>query len=614
MENIKVSVIIPVYNGENYINKCLDSVLAQTLKEIEIIIVDDNSTDSTSKILEEYIQKGNKITVIKLEKNNMQGHARNIGIKYAKGKYIGFIDSDDYIEPKFYEKLYNTAEKYQSDIASAGIITHKKYINKTTITYNRTICTTDIQEKIKLCADTKKNFFYVWNKIYKTEMLNKNNIQFSENCIYEDVLFSIKALYYSNAVVSVPKVKYHYIKRKNSTLHIKDKQGKKQQDLIFEYEKLQTFCNEKSIILPERLNYYVTYWYNPIVKTYIGKYQTKDSLFGFIPIKKQSINYDFPIDMVYLWVDGKDPAWREKKQFWQKQYGMEINEQAITDGRFEDNEELKYSLRSLEKYASWINKIYIVTDNQIPAWLNTNHQKIKVVFHKDIIPQENLPLFNSEAIESYLPYIPGLSNHFIYGNDDMYLSRYVDKTFFFTPDGYPIVRLKHQVSSKYIKTSMYTRSILNLQKIIRKTFGKSYPYAPHHNIDAYYKPDFLNCIDLYKEQFSKTMQHKFRTEGDIQRVIVTYYALAINHGKLKHYSRIDKYLPPLKRLKMRIKKKYKTDSIVMTMKNKNPYSKLNKYKPALFCTNDGEGITNFDRQRIKIFLEETFPEKSSFEL
>ena len=106
----KVSVIIPVYNVEEYLRECLDSVVNQTLKEIEIICVDDGSTDSSLEILKEYAQKDNRITVIgTLNKN--AGHARNIGISIARGKYLGFIDSDDYIEPTMYEELYAKSKK-----------------------------------------------------------------------------------------------------------------------------------------------------------------------------------------------------------------------------------------------------------------------------------------------------------------------------------------------------------------------------------------------------------------------------------------------------------------------------------------------------------------------
>lgn len=363
-------------------------------------------------------------------------------------------------------------------------------------------------------------------------------------------------------------------------------------------------------------NQYISknYWYTPFIKTTIDHIYRKDFLFGFIPIKKELIDYSFNVDIVYLWVDGDDPNWLVKKQHWQTLKGKGLNEQAITKGRFINNDELKFALRSVEKNIPWINKIYIVTDNQIPKWLDTTNEKIKIVFHNEFIPKENLPLFNSEAIESYLTEIPNLSEHFLYGCDDMYIGRPLDKSFFFMPDGKPIIRLKKQVAKKDIEKSMYTRSVLMLQDLVLKHFKTKIPYAPQHNIDAYTKSSYIECLKYFEEKFNKTKQHKFREEGDIQRVIIAYYMLAKNLGKLKLCRNIDTFLPIFERIKRKINKKYCADSITINMNNKNPYARLEKTNPALFCTNDGEGISDFDRARIKIFLEETFPEKSSFEI
>lgn len=123
---IKVSVIIPVYNVEEYLKECLDSVINQTLKEIEIICIDDCSTDSSYSILEEYAKKDSRIVLIKNKENMGVGYNRNIGIKEAKGEYIGFIDSDDYISEDYYENLYNTAKKYNSDVVNTLNVSNDK--------------------------------------------------------------------------------------------------------------------------------------------------------------------------------------------------------------------------------------------------------------------------------------------------------------------------------------------------------------------------------------------------------------------------------------------------------------------------------------------------------
>lgn len=141
-----------------------------------------------------------------------------------------------------------------------------------------------------------------------------------------------------------------------------------------------------------------------------------------------------PIDLVYTWVDGDDPVWASRKQNALRGFdSTAINETAVTDSRFESRDELKYSLRSIEYYASWINRIYIVTDGQIPSWLDTEHPKVRVVDHRDIFRDTSvLPVFNSHAIESQLHHIPGLSERYIYMNDDLMFMRPTNPDLFYT--------------------------------------------------------------------------------------------------------------------------------------------------------------------------------------
>lgn len=608
---IKLSIIVPVYNIIQYLPKCLDSILSQTLRDIEIICVDDCSTDSSFSILEEYKSKDDRIKLLKLAKNYGQGYARNRGIEIAQGEYIGFVDGDDYIDPNYFEALYNSAVKNNADISVASILKHKKNYKKYNVIYKKEGIAENIQDKIKLCGDKKKFFFYAWNKIYKTDLIKNNGIEFAQGQIYEDVIFAIEALYYSNRVVSVPNIKYHYIERKNSSVKRKDITGKKEYDLTKAYTELQDFCHEHNIILPERLNYFTSVWYNPFIKTYIGKYYAKKFLLGLVPIKKKRINFSYPIDLVYLWVDGNDYKWKEKKEYWQQRTAY--NNEVFSEYRFINNEELKFSLRSVEKYCSWINKIYIITDNQAPEWLKTCNDKINIIFHKDLISDKNLPLFNSEAIETYLPYIPNLSECFLYANDDMFFGKYVTKNFFYDENQQPIIRLKQQVSRRHCKNNMYTRKILEMQKIIRKAFHKSYEYAPHHNIDAYKKSDFIECLEYFKEKVDMTRTHKFRTENDFQRSIIGYYTLAKRNGRMKLYSRVDRWLDTYSRIKRFLNHKYCADSIMIDCVGEDYHKRLNKYNPYLFCMNDIEKTTNADRVAMKKFLQELFPNKSEFE-
>ena len=279
----KLSIIVPVYNVEKYLPKCLESLIKQTLNDIEIICVNDGSMDNSLAILKEFASKDSRIRIID---NQHQGVAktRNTGIEQSTGEYIGFVDSDDYIDIDFFEKLYNSATKSNSDIAIASILKHKNFFNIYNAKYTKEETAITIQDKIKLCEDKKHFFFYAWNKIYHSGFIKENNIKFSEGQIYEDVMFAIKALYYSNKIISVYGTKYHYIEHENSLTKYKDKTGEKEQDLIKAYSELQEFCNSKNIEIPERLNYYTKENFGFILNLYKGKYQSKIQLFNIFTI------------------------------------------------------------------------------------------------------------------------------------------------------------------------------------------------------------------------------------------------------------------------------------------------------------------------------------------
>ena len=268
---------------EKYLPKCLESLIKQTLKDIEIICVNDGSMDNSLAILKEFASKDSRIKIID---NQHQGVAktRNTGIEQSTGEYIGFVDSDDYIDIDFFEKLYNSATKSNSDIAIASILKHKNFFNIYNAKYTKEETAITIQDKIKLCEDKKHFFFYAWNKIYHSGFIKENNIKFSEGQIYEDVMFAIKALYYSNKIISVYGTKYHYIEHENSLTKYKDKTGEKEHDLIKAYSELQEFCNSKNIEIPERLNYYTKENFGFILNLYKGKYQSKIQLFNIFTI------------------------------------------------------------------------------------------------------------------------------------------------------------------------------------------------------------------------------------------------------------------------------------------------------------------------------------------
>ena len=215
---IKVSVIIPVFNTEKYISKCLSSLVNQTLDDIEIICVNDGSTDNSLEIIEKIANNDNRIKIINQE-HKKQGAARNAGLKIAEGEYIGFVDSDDWIDLNYYEMLYNTAKKYDADIALATNVRigNGKTKKRLEITEEKTAVT--LQEKIDIGNQVKNPC--PTNKIYRHSMLKENNIIWQEGVYCEDKLFTIQAIYYANKIVTVPDVNYYYFRNPNSTVHTK---------------------------------------------------------------------------------------------------------------------------------------------------------------------------------------------------------------------------------------------------------------------------------------------------------------------------------------------------------------------------------------------------------
>ena len=216
-KHIKLSLIVPCYNVQEFLPKCLDSILSQTLKDIEIICINDGSPDDCLRILKEYHKKyGDKITIID-KKNEGVWQARLDGIKKAHGEYICFIDSDDYIAPEYAEKLYETAIKYNADIAICGFdridySTGKRYSHEMCKPKHRKISINN-NPGLLLEINTAP-----WNKIYKTNLLKKLPKLMKTPSVLEDVAL-LQLIYLSADIISfTPKSLYRYIVHDGSAI------------------------------------------------------------------------------------------------------------------------------------------------------------------------------------------------------------------------------------------------------------------------------------------------------------------------------------------------------------------------------------------------------------
>src|SRR5574344_101664 len=220
----KVSVIIPVYNSEKYLSRCLDSIIAQTLNEIEIICVDNGSIDNSAELIKSYIARDSRIKLISTE-NHGPGAARNIGIKEATGEYLGFVDSDDWVDKDYYEKLYSVAKKYDVEISCCGLIREHKNRKKYRFNFKSEKIIENIYDKLKEMK--VPDISYSVNKLYKKSFITKNNLLYPENVFFEDVPFMFKAIFYCDKIATVTDTFYHYFANPNSI--VKTKSTKKAQ-------------------------------------------------------------------------------------------------------------------------------------------------------------------------------------------------------------------------------------------------------------------------------------------------------------------------------------------------------------------------------------------------
>ena len=214
-EKALISLIIPVYKVEKYLEKCIQSVINQTYENLQIILVDDGSPDNCGKICDEYAKKDHRIEVIH-KSNGGLSDARNKGLEIAKGEYIGFVDSDDYIEADMYEVLYNLLKQYNADVSicnfytvSQGKISIKNADNGIN-EYNRI----EILKEILLDKNIQS---YAWNKLYKKELFDE--IKYPIGKKYEDIGTTFYLLEKCNKVVVTGKSEYYYINRQDSIVN-----------------------------------------------------------------------------------------------------------------------------------------------------------------------------------------------------------------------------------------------------------------------------------------------------------------------------------------------------------------------------------------------------------
>lgn len=329
--------------------------------------------------------------------------------------------------------------------------------------------------------------------------------------------------------------------------------------------------------------------------------------------------YNYPIDFVVPWVDSSDPVWKEQFLQHRKDAGIYTD---ISENRYRDWDLFKYWFRGVEKYAPWINKVHLITNGQHPEWLNLDHPKLNLVHHKDYMPAEFLPTFSSHPIELNIHRIEGLSEHFVYFNDDIFIKAATSKEMFFK-NGLPCDSGVMQALSG----TGFSKILMNGIAITNKNFSKTntlrkYPlkwfnpkygkqvfrsfllipwkqftgFYDYHLPNAYLKSTFQEVWQNEYATLTETSLRKFRHDLDVNQYVFRYWQLADNK-----FTAISKY-------------KLGDTCLVGVDPLNLALDYINSNKKPLVCLND------HDPKDLEIIIEELkkafdckFPSKSSFE-
>ncbi len=294
----KVSVIVPVYNVEKYVAGCLESLIKQSLQELEIIVVNDGSTDNSKNIIASYQRKyPDKIVYLEKENGGLSD-ARNYGVPYAKGEYIAFLDSDDYVEPNMYEEMYHAALNGAKKVVECDFVWE----------YERKNVTDTVEDYTDIKDYLVRGRVVAWNKIYNRKWLNEMNVTFPKGLLYEDVEFFFSLIPRLTSIEEVSCVKkpfVHYVQRKNS---ISYKESNRIAELVQVYE--------NAITNLKRYNLYSVY------KEELEYKFVRNSLCGF-PVKKIRHVKDRNIrrqllDFFWAKVNEVVPDWKKNKYLHQR--------------------------------------------------------------------------------------------------------------------------------------------------------------------------------------------------------------------------------------------------------------------------------------------------------
>ena len=326
--------------------------------------------------------------------------------------------------------------------------------------------------------------------------------------------------------------------------------------------------------------------------------------------------FEFPVDAVFLWVDGSDTAWRQAKERARASLFGEAAPPVDADNTalFTDNDELRFALRALAAYAPWIRTVHLLTDRQKPSWLNTD--AVHLVSHEEVFPPESvLPVFNSQAIEFCMYRIPGLAEHFLAFNDDFMLGRPITPEDFFLPDG--SLRLWLAKRSKRYMHRLYARAggkdahasaVARSHLLVEARYGTRHPYVVRHHPKAMTRSAVESLWREFPEEIAATVRSQFRSTNEVLlSMLLPLHLLAEGHRAIRIVNGLRSALDVV------------TGGIAYmgaSLGDGNMEQKMwgiRRFRPKTFCLNDACVATAKDRAAARAFLESLFPTPSVFE-
>jgi hypothetical protein len=312
-----------------------------------------------------------------------------------------------------------------------------------------------------------------------------------------------------------------------------------------------------------------------------------------------------PVDVVYTWVDGTDPAWQAARARAQSELpDGAVNPNAVSSSRFLGHDELRYSMRSIEMFASWVRRVHVVTAGQVPEWLDVSHPRVSVVDHRDIFSDtSSLPVFNSHAIESQLHHIPGLADRYLYLNDDVFFGRPVTPELFFEGNGlsrFFVSRAVLELGAPSVRDLPVMSAAKHNRELVENLTGRTITRKVKHTPHPQQRGVLEELEDRYPEVFKQLVASRFRDPADHSVASALHHWYAYVTGRAVEGQIAYDYLDMA------------SDEAVLTL---NRISRGRDFD--VFCLND-TNLADSEResrsQMIQEMLRTYFPLRSAFEL